>query len=182
MTPEDQPPPGPAADDESPPRADPDLLAFEPWEEEEPEPQMIGPAKILDAFMPLVAFTGKKLTIFVNDKYALGELAELPIQSADPLMLLMLVERLCAEQSAAIIVLVTDGNMSHAVSAVKAAWEESFRLYYRDPWFDKSFLQEHMNVAGVRARAEGEGVFSLSYAEYVKVIVAIGFVELGAPE
>lgn len=165
--------------DSSPNRDDPTLVPIEAWDDETKQ-EPLGPASILDAFLPLAVLTGRELEVFVNSELYLGELSDLPLTSVDPLMLLMLIEKLCREKAGAMTVLVSDGNTSHAVTPIKAVREESFRLYYQDPWYDKSFLQQGMNIAGVCARTEGDGVFSISYGEYIKVIVALGFVYLGS--
>lgn len=155
-----------------------DLVPLETWAYEV-EQGSLGPVGIVEALLPIAVITGRKLEVFVNSEFSLGELADIPLTRVDPLMLLMLIEKLCAEKAGAMTVLVSDRNTSHAVTPIKAVREESFRLYYQDPWYDSSFLQEGMNIARVCARNEGKGIFSIGYSEYVKVIVAMGFVHLG---
>jgi hypothetical protein len=71
--------------------------------------------------------------------------------------------------------LVSDGNMSHAVSTFEMRDE---RFIFFDPWNTSSFLQEGANIAGVRARFEEQGRYSITSEEMERVIVAQGITGL----
>jgi len=75
------------------------------------------------------------------------------------------------------VLLISDGNMSHAISLVRvtAPPGESPRLHFMDPWGEErgSFLEPGRNLAGVRARREGGGVFSITLEEAGEVLVAM---------
>lgn len=133
---------------------------------------------LIEAFSVLPIMVGGRLQVFVNQNYSLGEFSEFPVQKLNVLMILQLVEKLTPPDEYLGTMMVSDGFTSHAITPTKAVWEDSFRLYYSDPWGDSSFLEEGNNILGIAARRENENEFSISYSEYENVIVAYGIVKI----
>ena len=133
---------------------------------------------LIEAFSPLPLLIGGKLQIFLNEQYSLGEFSEFPLDRVNALMILMLVERLTSDDKYLGTMMVSDGYTSHSISPLKASREDTFRLYFSDPWGDKSFLEEGNNILGISARREKDHEFSISYGEYEKVVVAYGVIQL----
>jgi hypothetical protein len=75
------------------------------------------------------------------------------------------------------LLLISDGNMSHAISLARATAlpGESPRIHFMDSWGEErgSFLEPGRNLAGVRARREGGGVFSITLEEAGDVLIAM---------
>ncbi len=144
---------------------------------------VLGPAGLLKIAEFWHAITGKRATILVNENYDLGDLLNLPIQTINPLLMLLIIERASnPSRNMPLVLLVSDGYTSHVISPIKVTKEKSMRLYYSDPWYDYSFLEHKRNVAGTNARREGKGIFSIGYDDYLKVAVAIVFVRLDDDE
>lgn len=133
---------------------------------------------IIEAFSVLPLMTGGKMQVFINDKYSFGEFSEFPVGAVNSLMILQFAERFTTSEEFLGTMMVSDGFTSHSVSPTKVIREDSFRLYYSDPWGDRSFLEEGNNILGISARKENGREFSISYSEYEMVIVAYGFVRL----
>jgi len=138
----------------------------------------LAPANLIEAFLPLNMFTGKPLNILINEKYDFGDMKEFPLQKMNVLMILLMMEKMLNSGKVVGTILVSDGLTSHALSPIRVTQEKSYRLYFKDPWGEESFLEEGKNIASVSAIKENDGLFSISYNEYESVIVAFGFVTM----
>ncbi|GEM_PF-2462650 len=134
---------------------------------------------LMRAFMPLHVLTGEPVTILVNDKYEVEESAKSSVQRTNPLMILLIIEKLFPTGSCSGTIIVSDGATDHPIVPCRVIHEESLRLYFQDhcPKGPKIFLEEGENLLGVKARKELNQEFSIGYGEYEQVIVAFGFVK-----
>jgi len=164
-----------------------DEIPITDWNEENDQAfnTALGPANLRDAFLPLSALTGDTVFIFSNNKYDLGEFEDYPIMRVDPQTIIDIIcyasEYIGSERYMLVnisVSLISDGYISHAVSMQGVSKIAPDRLVFCDPWYINSFLEEGHNLVGIAARSEGQGRFSITFDEYKKVVVAVGFLQL----
>jgi hypothetical protein len=156
---------------------DPKKVPAEPWNEDEREtyPQTLGPVGVEDAFFPFQAILGTDVFILANDRYALEGLEGVQFSLVPPNRISTVLRTILLNQAKVpVSAMISDGNTNHAVAPDGITPGDPGRLIYVDPWNVKSFLEEGNNIAGVHAHKEGKGRFSISWAEYERVIVAQG--------
>jgi hypothetical protein len=150
-------------------------IPIEPFEDEPielGELRSLGPAGIEECMQVFKMLLNEIPVVFVRNDLDSRSLATpfVPISVKELVRILpMLVDKRPGTT------LVSDGNMSHAVSTFEMRDE---RFIFFDPWNTSSFLQEGANIAGVRARFEEQGRYSITSEEMERVIVAQGITGL----
>ena len=147
----------------------PDDIPIEPFDDEEQPAGTLGPAGIEEAMRPLSAVLGEAVIVFLRDDVNAADVA-MPLVSVPAAALVAMVPRLIGGSRPG-LTLVSDGHTSHAVTVLE---ERGGRLVFFDPWNSSSFLQEGHNVAGVQARSESQGQYSVTAEELTRVIIGQG--------
>ena len=146
-----------------------DQVPIEPFDADESLGQTLGPASIEEAMRPLSAILGENVVVFIRDDVDANDVA-MPLVPMAASSLVDVIPALLGGSRPG-QTLVSDGHMSHAVTVLEA---RDGRLIFFDPWNTSSFLQVGRNLAGVQARSEGRGTYSVSPEELARVIVAEG--------
>lgn len=149
------------------------------WVDNSVQNNMLDSAGIVEAFRPLTVLMGLPPCIFVNNVYDLNILDKSSIIEISAQSIVDILRNVLIDQNAAetylITALVSDGNSSHAISLEYILPTQPSRLFYMDPWGGNSFLERGKNIANIEAKSEGEGIYSIDFDEFERVLVACGF-------